>query len=415
MFKNYTKLILCIFTFSLITGITACSDDPAAGSSSSSVVTIINNKIYVDGTNFRVKSIGFEPFMPGESPGDQDYPTKINYTYALQKIKELNCNTVYLLTGDPANLQTAFFEQAKAEGIFIILGLWFSGDAEYWPGGNSTIVNFQDVGFKTHVKTLITNFIIKFHNIGGVDYSSQILYVTLGNEFTTDALTRTVTDHPTLTSYNGTYVSAASGSHPAECFLAEMADYFKKFEMQNYGHTHYITHHTWPTVSPGIVKFSFLDIISYNVYSYDPPSVSGHAGGSVTGTPYQGALEEYVSFYPNKPFVVSEFGRSVAPDGTASPVTNQVGQAVELLNRWTDITSTTNIAGGSIHQLFDQWHKNGYQFPNEFNSKDSHNTVDYEEWFGIIGITNSDVTDYDLLPKYDLRPAFYTTQNMYAQ
>ncbi len=413
MFKNYTKLILCIFTFSLITGITACSDDPAAGSSSSSVVTIINNKIYVDGTNFRVKSIGFEPFMPGESPGDQDYPTKINYTYALQKIKALNCNTVYLLTGDPANLQTAFFEQAKAEGIFIILGLWFSGDADYWQGTNG---NFHDPGFKSHVKSLITNFIKKYHDIGGVDYSSQILYVTLGNELQEWAINQTMSINPSITSYIGNYVSANSPSHPVECFLAEMADYYKTYEMQNYGHTHYISHHTWPTVSPGILKFSFLDIISYNVYSYWPASVSGHAGGSVTGTPYQGALEEFAGYYPNKPFVISEFGRSVAPTGTNLPVTTQIGQAVELFNRWTDITTAVPyIAGGSIHELFDQWQKDGWPFNDGSSGKNWHNDADYEEWFGIIGITNSDVTDYDLLPKYDLRPAFYTTQNMYAQ
>lgn len=364
---------------------------------------ITNNKFTYDHIDYLVKSIALEPFMPGETPLDD--PVKLNYTNTLQKIKQLNANTVYLLTGAPSNLQTAFFQSARAEGINIILGLWFSADADDYAGHSG---DFQNSYFKDHVKNLIRQFTDKYHNISGTDYSSQIIYATLGNELMSAAINNTTALHPFITSYKGRFVSI-SNANAVECFLAEMTDYYKTYEAESYGQTHFVTHHTWPEVSPWLMKNSFLDIISYNLYSYWPAFVTGHAGGSSTGTPYQGALEELASYYTNKPFVVSEFGISVASNNVTIG-TNLSGQSNEMISRWQDITTANRfIAGGSIHELYDQWWKDdGVDPPPSGPDEDEHDPTDREEYFGLIRVEGPLAA-----PTFYERPAFWAVTNMF--
>lgn len=371
-------------------------------------LVISNERFYVGGSEFRLKCIGFEPFAPGESPESGDYPVAGDYAYALSKIRQANANAVYLLTGDPANLQPAFFSNARAQGLKIVLGLWFSAQADDYQGHSG---DFQSPYFKAHVKKLITNFVNRYHSIGGVDYSQDILYVVLGNEMDPAIIAATDGAHPGVTSYSGQFVSIA-GATPTECFFAEIADYFKKYESGNYGVIHAVTHHTWPVVSPDQLKLSFLDVISYNLYSYWPSFVSAHAPGSVTGTPYQGALEEILTNYPGKTFVVSEFGKSVAPlhDVNGGDATNEPGQAAEISNRWEDmITANRHVAGASVHQLTDQWWKEDHEVPAPVGvDKNEHDQTDREEWFGIIGVEG-------LISNYTnrLRPAYFMLSNLF--
>jgi|GEM_PF-2676840 len=364
---------------------------------------ISSNRFYLNAGEFRIKSIALEPFMPGETP--QDYPVKLNYTNALSNMKAMNANTVYLLTGASSNLQASFFERAKVEGLYIILGLWFSAVADDYVGHS---YDFQNSFFKDHVKDLIRQFINKLHNINGVNYSDQVLYLTLGNEFIDTAINNTTTLHPSITSYSGRYVSI-TGATPTECFLAEMMDYCKTYEADNYHEIHYISHHTWPVVSPSLTKNSFLDVISYNLYSYWPPFVSGHSGGSVTGTPYQGALEELATNYPGKPFVVSEFGISVASSNVTIG-TNLTGQSNEIVSRWQDIiTAVPYVVGGSIHEYMDQWWKDdGVAPPPDGPDEDEHDPTDREEYFGLMAIEGTVA-----VPIFSRRPSFYGVKKMY--
>jgi len=367
------------------------------------VLRIAGTHFLINDQEFRVRSVGLEPFMPGEMPPKP--PTKLDYTNAVAQIKALHANTVYMLTGDPSNLQPAFFQRARAEGLYIILGLWFSGDADDFKGHTG---DFQAPEFKEHVKSLIRNLVDRYHHMEDVDYSSQILYVSLGNEFQENAIRKTSTLHPNTHIYSGKYATISSAD-PTECFLAEMTDYYKSYEAEHYKEIHYVSHHTWPVVSPKLVKNKFLDVISYNLYSYWPESVSGHKISRASGTAYQGALEELASQYPGKPFVVSEFGISVAPKNVTSGTT-EPGQATEIVARWKDIVSSSRyIAGGSVHELYDQWWKDDNVGPVPPQDENEHDPTDREEWFGLIEIGGT--VDQ---PVFRLRPAFEALKNLWS-
>ena len=209
---------------------------------------IKGEQLLLDGKEFRIRAISFEPFMPGETPGIHS-PKKLDYVYGLAKTREANANAVYLLTGDPDNLQPAFFQRAKAEGLPIILGLWFSGEANDYNGHTG---DFQDPAFKEYVRSLIRRLVDKYHGLGGADYSPQIIYVSLGNEFFEATVEQTNNRHRVITSYQGKYVSVPKGTQ-TDCFLAEMMDYYKTYEAERYQQSHYVSHHTWPVVSPRLL------------------------------------------------------------------------------------------------------------------------------------------------------------------
>lgn len=367
---------------------------------------ISNDKFYLNSVETRLKCIGLEAFMPGESPEAASYPDDLDYAFALSKIKQANANAVYLMTGDPDNLQPALFQEAKKQGIYIVLGLWFSAEADDYIHHE---YDFQGPYFKTHVTNLIRKIVDKVHNMNGTNYSSQVLYFVLGNEFLTGAVNATIAAHPAVTSYSGTCVSV-TGVNAVECFIAEMMDAVKTYEAKKYGETHYVTYHHWfdEGVWPLSLTNRFLDIISYNMYSYWPSFVSAHSGGSGTGTSYQGALEEIASLYTNVPFVVSEFGISVAP-ANVTVGTNYDGQSNEIFQRWNDMTNANRyIAGCSVHELFDQWWKDDGIGVRPSPDQNEHDTTDREEYFGIIDVEGTVGS-----PVFTNRPAFYMVSNMF--
>jgi hypothetical protein len=385
-------------------------NDPSSGNCSMVKLPVIEgNHFYLDGEEFRVKSIGLELFMPGENPGGiNSIPDDIDHAWAMEKIKELNANTVYTNFGVAQALQEDFFVEAERQDLFIILGIWFSGEANDYNGHSG---DFQNSYFKEHVKSLFRSFVDRIHTGFSKDYSERILYINIGNEFSENVVRSTNTSHSDIDYYEGTYYSSPSGAGATAAFLAEMADYLKTYEMDNYQTSHNIAHHTWPVVTPALLDPSFLDIITVNLYSYWPDFVSSHSPGSHTGTPYQGALEELATPYPDKPFIVSEFGMSNAPDHTHGYTTDEAGQGLELKNRWEDITTASSwIAGGSIHEFMDQWWKNDYWNSSDYQSEFEHDRDDQEEWFGLIevgGLLES--------PEFKEKSAFETVAEFYNE
>lgn len=349
-------------------------------------LTINGSGLLLDGEPFVIKGVVFETFYPGEGPGTADsVPDDMPYYCMLSKAKEMGANTVYSAFGEVEQMQEAYFKAAAALDINIIVGIWFSGEADDYRGNSG---DFQNPAFKDHVRNHIKATIDRLHTGFSEDYSGQVIYLNLGNEFSETAVNNTNNMYNDMTPYSGTHVSAPSGANPTESFLAEMADYAKGYEQNTYGVTHPVTHTTWPVVSPSSVDTGFLDIVSYNLYSYWPLFVAEHAPGSVTGTAYQGALEELAGNAADRPFVVSEFGRSTAPESDHDGAGSEDAQADELLGRWRDIAmGPANVVGGLIFELVDQWHKNDFEHAGDADSRLTHDSGDAEEWFGVIELS----------------------------
>ncbi|MDD5259987.1 MAG: T9SS type A sorting domain-containing protein [bacterium] len=358
-----------------------------------------SNYLTLNGQEWVIKSIYLIPWMPGENPALGDQPLNADYQAILSNIKNTGANAVTVLH---ALMPPEFYRQARAKGLKIIQGVWFTQDP----------ADFQDAVFKASVKNDIKNMIDNFHNRDGVDYSEDILMLNIGNEFNENSVQATNNAHQQINIYTGTYISAPAGSNATECFLAEICDYAATYEVNTYGVRHYITHHTWPVVSPSMLNTAFLDVICYNVYSYWPASVANHSGGSVTGTPYQGYLEEIKARYSSKPFYIGEFGYSTAPTKPDSACVTEQEQAQGLKDRWQDITTASpKIAGGSVYNYMDEWWPQAETavWPS-IADEDEHAADDREEWFGIVKVNGSSPTNYTV----SMKPAYNSLIEMYG-
>jgi hypothetical protein len=301
-----------------------------------------------------------------------------------------------------ALMPAEFYKQARVHNLKIIQGVWFDqGPAD-----------FQNAAFKTGVKVDIKNMIDNFHNRDGIDYSADILFINIGNEFEENSVSVTDAAHPEFSSYNGTYISAPAGSKATECFLAEVCDYAVSYEVSTYGTRHYISHSTWSPVSPSMMDPAFLDIISFNIYSYWPDWMLTYPGGSTTGSPYQGYIETMKQRYATKPFYISEFGYSTAPLKPDTACVSEQEQADGIKARWLDITTAGyNIAGAAVFNYQDEWwpQANTASWP-AVSDENEHAQDDREEWFGIIKIDGTSNTSYTITKK----PAYYAVQEMYT-
>jgi hypothetical protein len=346
-------------------------------------LSIDGNQLLLNGDAFFAKGLVFEIFYPGESPGSSDpVPDDMPFYCMFDKAAELNANLVYTSFGGAEQMRTDYFEAAAHHNIDLVMGIWFSPEADNYQGQRG---DFQSPAFKSHVRGLIESMVDTLHQGLARDYSSQVLYFNIGNEMAEWAVNNTNTLHPDITSYTGTYISAPGGSNATEAFLAEMADYLKVYEQTNYGSNKAVTHTTWPVVSPALVDTSFLDIVSYNLYSYWPAFVSEHAPGSVSGTAYQGALEELAAQAVTKPFIVSEFGSSTSPESVLENTFSEQGQADNFSMQWNDIvTGPENVEGALVFELVDQWHKNDHLHTDGSSIPSRHDRSDSEEWFGIV-------------------------------
>lgn len=359
-----------------------------------------DNILTLNGEDFKVKSIYLLAWMPGENPaiGGQQ-PLQADYNDIMTNIKAAGANTVSVLN---ALMPESFYKQARVHGLKIIQGIWFTQD----------MVDFQYGPLKDLIKADIKDMIDHFHSIGGVDYSEDILFLNIGNELGEYGVNATNNTHPEITSYIGTYISAPAGSKATECFLAEICDYAVAYEINTYGVRHYVSHSTWSPVSPALLNTGFLDIVSYNVYAYWPDWMLTYHGGSATGTPYQGYIEDMKALYTTKPFYISEFGYSTAPLRPDTACVSEQEQADGIKARWLDIT-TANIplAGGTVFNYQDEWwtQANTASWPSVAD-EDEHAQDDREEWFGIVKIDGTSSTNYTITKK----PAYFAVQDMYT-
>ncbi|MCK4732366.1 MAG: hypothetical protein KAT65_07905, partial [Methanophagales archaeon] len=204
-----------------------------------------------------IKGVAYSPHMPGE---DCDEFGKANYTQDFVWMNQANINTIRTYDQVPEEI----LDTATKHGIDVIEGIWIvqAGD-------------FSDDSFKDNCKTHIKEVIDRDKN------KPCIIGWCIGNELN-EGNVRSV------------------GKEETEKFLSELYDYAKSLDPN-----HFVTHANWPPLDD--LDLSFVDVISFNIYTYWPPKV-GDRG-------YYDYIRELREKYPEKTLLVTEFGYSTSPDG----------------------------------------------------------------------------------------------------
>jgi len=318
----------------------------------------------------------------------------VDHGRSLKDVAFCGFNAVYSYQ---PNASDSLYNAVAAERLWLFQGIWFHNSPE----------DFHAEDNKNQVRAGIRTAIDAVHASSVED---RIVAYILFGEPDPASVTATNALHPGPVSYTGPYVQAVSVS-ATEAFFAEMADYTKQYEQDQYGERHLVSVVNWPpTDSFGpepTLNLDFLDFVTYTIYPYWPPEVSAHAPGSSTGTPFQGYVEELKQHHPQTPVLIIETGQSTSPrplptDTVIVPPTYGYGgadestQARAIRDRWTDIhTASADLAGWFVFEWNDEWWKNAGPIPDDPGSdRFSHNPNDPEEWFGLIGIDGTSPQDY---------------------
>lgn len=386
------RRILAVSLFITLSGFNPLSAQEEERKIFSHGLSLDRDYVYTNGSRFFIKGMSYSPYYPGENPGE--YPKKADIKKDLRMMREAHVNTVMLYWIRPEVL----YRTCRELGLRVIQGLSLDETDD-----------FQNIRFKKRMMVRIRYLVDFIHSNG---FSDVILCYFIGGELDPFSIKASNYKNKKMKPYSSLYFKTGRKLNSAESFLQEMADYLREYEKTTYGRTNIISHINWP-YGEHLLNTDFLDMALFDVYSYWPPRVENFpAGGSRTGTAYQGYLEDLKSRYRNTPVLISEFGYSTAPEDDLAAVSEKE-QAALLTDRWTDIlTAQVPFAGGCVFEWNDEWWKQGKGAEPVSRQEDprSHEKDDYEEWFGVAGIDGPSFADY----RVRMKPAYDSVKGMYS-
>lgn len=344
------------------------------------------------------RGMGYSPYQAGEtpvfgaSPGDDG-----RYQSHFIRFGELAVNYLHVF---PHFMPAGFFSELDQTELVYGQDIWVMGDAE----------DFLDKTFLSGTLDRIKAVIDHTYAVGRPD---RLVLFSIGDELKADAIMRTDSRHPNVRDFHGKHLSV-TGRTPTEVALARLIDAAIDYELTRYGRRHLYCHTSWTHVGPlaggrpdievspdSVLVADMGDLLCLNVFTYSR-GVTTSQPGSVTGTTYQGYLEELAASV-EKPVLVTQVGLSTSPVKLEGAAPGFGGQRVEdvpqtLRAVWKDIRTargSEKFGGMVFFELIDEWWKSG-EYATDSNRQEP---TDPEEWFGIYTQgENNDLVPKGLIP-----------------
>lgn len=339
------------------------------------------------------RGMGYSPYLPGETPitgkgpGDDDRYEK---HFALFDHLEMDYLHIF-----PRLMPAGFFRELDKTDLVYGQDVWVHGYAE----------DFLDEAFQATTLAQIKEVIDHTYAVGRPD---RLVLFSIGDELQAESVARTDARHPEVRDYHGKHL-LVTGRTPTEVALARLIDGAMDYELTRYGQRHLYTHTSWTHIGPlanrpdldlptaNILLPDMGDLICLNIYTY-ANGVRTSPPGSVTGTSYQGYLEELAAAM-SKPILITQVGLSTSPFEPKPWVPGFGGHRVEdvpavFRSIWKDVRSAKGrekYAGLVFFELHDEWWKS-HKSETESTRQDRD---DPEQWFGIYSLGQDNV----LVPK----------------
>ena len=339
------------------------------------------------------RGVGYSPYMPGETPlngappGDDD-----RYSDHFGRIAELGVNYLHVF---PLLMPAGFFAELDRTELVYGQDIWIHPNEQ----------DILDQGFLASTLEQIKAVIDHTYAVGRPD---RLVLFSVGDELWAASVTQTNARHPEIHDYVGKHVQV-TGRTAAEVALARLIDEAIDYELRRYGQRHLYCHTSWTHIGPvadrpdleveaqNVLVPDMGDLVCLNVYTY-ARGVTTSPPGSVTGTSYQGYLEDLLAM-SLKPVLITQIGLSTSPIAPKPWVPGWGGHEpgdVPAVFRsvWRDVGTARGrekLAGLVFFELHDEWWKSG-EYPKDSSH---HEDADPEEWFGLYEIG----TDRRLTPK----------------
>ena len=363
----------------------------------------------IDRTNSRpvfFRGMGYSPYLSGETPVHGEGPgNDTRYFKHLALLKDMGVNYIHVF---PMRLPSNFFTALDATDLVYGQDIWI----------DPFIADLLDETYLANTLATIKQVIDHTYSVGRPE---RLVLFSVGDELQAATVERTNKLHPEVVAYKGKHLSV-SGRTASEVALARLIDQAMDYELTHYGERHLYTHTSWTHIGPiadrpdlevsheNVLVPDMGDVICMNIYTY-ANGVLTSAPGSVTGTAYQGYLEELAAT-TDLPILVTQVGLSTSPIMPKPEVIDYGGNtpekvAAKLSSAWHDIRAAhlgERYFGLTIFEFQDEWWKIGWNEKDEF----SHEPADPEEWFGLYEVGE----DNRLIPKGNL-PAI--VKSLYTQ
>lgn len=349
-----------------------------------------------DGRPVFFRGMGYSPYMPGETPQHGAGPGNDGrYTQHLALLKGMGVNYLHVF---PLRMPANFFTALDATDLVYGQDIWIDPftpdllDEDYLA---KTFANIRQVIDHTYV----------------VGRPERLVLFSIGDELQAATVERTNRLHPEVRDYRGKHLTV-TGRSASEVALARLIDQAMDYELTRYGRRHLYTHTSWTHIGPiadrpdlelpreHLLAPDMGDLLCMNIYTY-ANGVKTSPPGSVTGTSYQGYLEELAAT-TTLPILVTQVGFSTSPIMPRPELADYGGNRAERVAEgfrsvWRDIRSARGadrFCGLVFFEFQDEWWKIGWTPEDEFR----HEAGDPEEWFGIYEVGRNN----KLFPKGDL-------------
>jgi len=253
------------------------------------------------------KGMGYSPYLVNETPMQGVPPgNDERYEEHLGLMKGMNVNYLHVF---PMKMPSRFFEALDKTELLYGQDIWVCPHEE----------DFLAEPFLAKTMETVKAAIDHAYQVGRPD---RLVLFSVGDELQPEAVIRTDSRHPEVRGYHGKHLSVSNRT-PSEIAMARLMDMAMEYELTRYGRRHLYCHTSFTHIGPlanrpdievpreNVITPDLGDLICLNVYPY-ARGVRTSPPGSVTGTSYQGYLEELAAA-SSKPVFVTQVGLSTSP------------------------------------------------------------------------------------------------------
>ena len=248
------------------------------------------------------RGLGYSPYLKGETPQQGAGPGNDGrYPGHLALFKGMGANYLHVF---PLRMPANFFTALDATDLVYGQDIWI----------DPFVPDLLDEKYLATTLATIKQVIDHTYAVGR---PKRLVLFSIGDELQAKTVVETDTLHPKVHDYRGKHLTVTDRT-ASEVALARLIDGAMDYELTRYGQRHLYSHTSWTHIGPladrpdldlpaeHVLVPDMGDLICMNIYTYAHGVVSSPPG-SVTGTSYQGYLEELAAT-SRQPILVTQVG-----------------------------------------------------------------------------------------------------------
>ncbi|MGL4876120.1 MAG: hypothetical protein ACRC30_15885 [Clostridium sp.] len=355
---------------------------------------------------FLIKGMNLTAAPPGSTPAEENL-SKEEFAKWINEMGAMGVNVIRVNALMSENFYVALdnYNKTHKNTIYVLQGIYF--DETYLKDGGDVTSKKAIEYFKNQITEVIesvhgnSNISGKFLEEYRSDVSKYIMGYTIGNPWAPGDIIYSQIMSDT-TSFKGRYFYTEKDSTSFDAFIAEMANYIEKEEVEKYGEQKLITFVGDTNIKNEISQYNE---INENYNNIGNEHIQPYVNGNRIKATYRVKSGLFVSYnlltqqtnnnydellkglkeFNNNPIVISEIGVPSGRGNVKNGITEEE-QGEELVNIYKSILNN-NISGGFIYEWCDGWFRSSKEMKKQSITDRNqywYNAENYAENYGLL-------------------------------